>query len=350
VALRRLLTGSVVVGELPLGCDLCQRGLKLVLFITGLCPSRCFYCPLSRDRRYVDVMFANEARISSVSEALEEARLMDAQGTGVTGGDPLVVLERTLEAIRALKREFGSDHHVHLYTTGLAATPAALRRLREAGLDEVRFHVFRPTPALEEARRLGFTVGVEIPMLPDRVEETVKLLGELDRAGVDFVNINELEFTETNALSLLERGYELREDSPVAAKGSREAAMAVLEWAESNTNLNVHFCPASVKDAFQTKLRLYRRAVNIAEPYELVTDDGTLLRIEVEFSDAGTLRRALARVGTLACAVEGAKLVLGVDAAEVAVKLAESLGGTAYLREYLPTPSHTLVRSERLAR
>ena len=101
------------------GCIQCQMGSKLVLFITGNCHWRCDYCPLSETRRDIDHMFANERRCESFEEVIEEARAMRATGAGITGGDPLMARERTLEGIRRLKAEFGPSFPLHMYTLSL---------------------------------------------------------------------------------------------------------------------------------------------------------------------------------------------------------------------------------------
>ena len=85
------------------GCIQCQMGSKLVLFITGNCHWRCDYCPLSETRRDIDFMYANERPCGAFDEVFEEARAMRATGAGITGGDPLMARERSLEGIRALK-------------------------------------------------------------------------------------------------------------------------------------------------------------------------------------------------------------------------------------------------------
>ena len=79
------------------GCKLCYQGAKLVLFISGLCDRTCWYCPLSEERKDVDVIFANDQKVTTPEEAIEEAEIMDALGTGVTGGEPLLVIERVVE-------------------------------------------------------------------------------------------------------------------------------------------------------------------------------------------------------------------------------------------------------------
>jgi len=78
------------------GCIQCQRGSKLVLFVTGRCHWKCDYCPLSDNRREIDFMFANERPCNDFTEVIEEAKAMSATGTGITGGDPMMDLPSTL--------------------------------------------------------------------------------------------------------------------------------------------------------------------------------------------------------------------------------------------------------------
>ena len=89
------------------GCIQCQKGSKLVLFVTGKCHWGCDYCPLSDNRRESPDMFANERRCSDWSEVIEEAQAMNATGTGITGGDPMLHMETCLEAIKQRKTAFG---------------------------------------------------------------------------------------------------------------------------------------------------------------------------------------------------------------------------------------------------
>ncbi|MCK5548421.1 MAG: radical SAM protein, partial [Thermoplasmata archaeon] len=138
--IKRLEKGSGYRGTLPKGCAQCREGRKLVLLVTGLCTHKCYYCPLSSKKRGKDVFFADEMSVRKYEDILKEARLIDATGTGVTGGDPLAALNRTIRSIMLVKREFGSGHHVHLYTAE-PCTSRQLAKLESAGLDELRFHL-----------------------------------------------------------------------------------------------------------------------------------------------------------------------------------------------------------------
>ncbi|MEM1629453.1 MAG: radical SAM protein, partial [Saccharolobus sp.] len=119
-------------GKLPRGCELCRLGAKLVLFISGECDDNCFYCPVSEERFGKDRIFANETEINDLVEVIYEAYRMKALGAGITGGDPILKIDRVVEIIRALKDEFGSDFHIHLYTTGRYVNDDVMRELVNA--------------------------------------------------------------------------------------------------------------------------------------------------------------------------------------------------------------------------
>lgn len=59
---------SIIYNDLPTGCKLCLMGLKSILFITGLCNVKCFYCPVSRERIGRDVIYINDKIINKFPE------------------------------------------------------------------------------------------------------------------------------------------------------------------------------------------------------------------------------------------------------------------------------------------
>ncbi|MBN1786056.1 MAG: radical SAM protein, partial [Candidatus Methanofastidiosa archaeon] len=100
-------------GELPEGCKLCALGAKMVLFINGVCLSDCYYCPLSSKRKGQWQTWANERLVAKDSDVLDEAKKMDAMGTGITGGDPIMFADETIRYATLLKDNFGEGHHIH---------------------------------------------------------------------------------------------------------------------------------------------------------------------------------------------------------------------------------------------
>ncbi len=273
---------------LPEGCRHCAKGSKLVLFVTGKCNVDCWYCPLSEKKMGKDVVYADEKKVEKKEEILEEARSIDVSGTGITGGDPLSErAERTFEYIEMLKSEFGNDHHIHLYTQ--TSDLERIKRAYGSGLDEIRFHPHLKNwnriektdfPALLKKikEEMDIDTGIEIPCIPGKKEETLHLLNEVGKL-VDFVNLNELEFSSTNTEALKSRGYEHKSDISSAVKGSQEMALELLE---EDIETSAHYCSLAFKDGVQLTNRIKRRAKNTAKEEDVITDEGTIIRGMIE--------------------------------------------------------------------
>ncbi|MDV0446536.1 hypothetical protein MsAg5_03810 [Methanosarcinaceae archaeon Ag5] len=258
------------------GCVCCQKGAKMVLFVTGRCHRDCFYCPLSDERKDRDVVFANERLVLSDADVLAEAAAMNAEGTGITGGEPLLELDAVCRYISLLKDNFGSGHHIHLYTS-VAADAGTIQKLAAAGLDEIRFHPPREDwrqlsgsdfeKSIRTAAAAGILAGIEIPALPGAVDVAVFA------KSVDcFLNLNELEFSENNADAMKEHGFSLIDNESNAVSGSREIARQAFD-----VGGKVNFCSSRYKDAVQLRLRLIRTASQNARAFDEITSDGTVI-------------------------------------------------------------------------
>ena len=278
------------------GCIQCQMGSKLVLFITGNCHWQCDYCPLSETRRDVDWMFANERRCETFDEVIEEARAMRATGAGITGGDPLMAKERTLEGISRLKEEFGPEFHLHMYTS-IPFRPEVASDFADAGLDEIRFHLLeldaeRYRSTISACAEAGILTGVEIPCEPDKRDELLALLDELRDFDISFLNLNELEITVGNHDNMELRGFNLSTEITAGAAGSNELAhemksrvMAADQGVADPTDgtirepfgFHLKFCTAVFKDSGQMRRRFLRRGESTIAPHEVLTEDGTLI-------------------------------------------------------------------------
>ncbi|MDD1744180.1 MAG: radical SAM protein [Methanomassiliicoccales archaeon] len=351
---KEMQAGSRYTVRLPQGCRTCRQGAKLVLLVTGKCDTGCFYCPLSSEKRGKAVVFADEARVRDDEDILEEARSIGAKGTGITGGDPLRTLESVLRYIRLLKATFGEEHHIHLYTS--TVDRQAFLRLQEAGLDELRLHPrldLWSDPeriGLENALRgLSMDVGIEIPAIPGTEEATEKLIRYADRIGLAFVNLNELEFSETNYLALRKRGIDTGDGSSSSALGSRELARRMMRL---DVKIPIHYCSSSFKDSVQLRNRLKRRARRIARAGDLMTPEGTLLKGVID----GTEAKAAAEF--LRAEFDVPKRLMHFDAEkdrlEVASWVLQEISGQlpfdSYIVEEYPTADRLEVERERLPR
>ncbi len=255
------------------GCILCHQGAKMVLFVTGRCHRTCWYCPLSSERKGTDTVYANELPVDIPAQIIEVAESMSALGTGITGGEPLLVLDNVIAYCQLLKKHFGPEHQIHLYTAK-APTDSELSDMQGL-VDEIRLHPQHECwekilesdfiRSSKRAKEMGFDIGIEVPALPG-LELLIPALPYLD-----FLNINELEWGESNAYQMRERGYELADELHNAIDGA-------IGWAEELCRHDkVHWCSSAFKDSVQLRERLKRIAQNTARPFDEITDDGTIV-------------------------------------------------------------------------
>ena len=335
---KKMECGSLCNGSLAEGCEHCVNGSKMVLLVTGRCKWNCYYCPVSLEKKGLDVIYANEARVTDDEGIIAEAESMDATGTGITGGDPLIDIDRTVHFINLLKSRFGKEHHIHLYTATI--DPEKVRRLEEAGLDEIRFHPMvqmwtrmDDTCLKEIVESTKMDVGIEVPAIPGKEAELSELVRYADSIGVKFINLNELEFSESNWDMMAANSFEVKDDISSAVLGSYETALAVMK---ANKKINIHFCSSAFKDGVQLRRRLIRRAEHICTDYQAVTDDGTLVRGYVygnSLDDIVSKLRELDVPDELFCILDNKVEV----APWVLEDIADDLGFKCYISEQYPT-------------
>jgi len=285
------LNDSLYLTPLSPACKMCAHGSKMVILITGLCPAKCFYCPLSYKKGGKDRIFADEWELDNEKDTkkmIKEAEYINATGAGITGGEPLVVWDRVKKYILLLKDTFGSEFHIHLYTSGLK-NANHISELISSGLDEVRFHPFPENwsnmdkslikKPIKDILDSAADIAIEIPAIPDLEKEMFYLVKWADENELNWVNLNELEYSERNCESLISKGYEVKNEISAAVKGSQDSAIKVLRRVKNeNLDIGVHYCSLSFKDGIQLRNRIKRRASNIAKEYEVITEDGTLVK------------------------------------------------------------------------
>jgi pyruvate formate-lyase activating enzyme-like uncharacterized protein len=272
------------------GCQYCLKGAKTVLFINGLCqnPHHCYwYCPISKERKGKKNTYANEIIITKKEELIEEINITNAKGMSITGGDPLfdTNLEETLSYIKFIKNEKGKRFHIHLYTNGLNFNENIAYKLREAGLDEIRFNPPKEKwSVIKLALKKGYKVGAEVPLIPSReyLESIEKFIYYLDEIGADFINLNEFEMCVSNCDKLKERGFKLKSGTIASVENSREYAIQLLNKIAGKIKLKVHFCTVIAKDYWQLGKRYIRRAKSIKKPFEQISKEGLILYAQIE--------------------------------------------------------------------
>ena len=283
---KRNRFGSINSGRLPLGCRLCMQGKKMVVFATGRCPLNCFFCPISEGLQGKDIVTANERIVTKNGDIITEAEDMRALGAGITGGEPLCAVKRVCKIIRLLKKRFGKKFHIHLYTEGTLANARNVRALEKAGLDEIRFHLFRGEDGtfgrILPALLSRMQVTVEVPAIPTRAKERElrEAIDFMKAHKIRYLNLNEFEFSDSNFGKMRARGFRQVHELTYAVKGSKEAALRLMRYAAPE--INAHFCPTFIKSGLQLRERLKRRGRTIKKPFERVNSDGFVEKAVVE--------------------------------------------------------------------
>ncbi len=326
----RRIEGGSFYSYLTEGCRLCRRGAKMVLFITGKCTNSCYYCPVSDERFGTDFVYANERPVMDMDDVVDEILSMSAEGVAITGGEPLLRLERVCEYLEVFSN---AGLHTHLYTS-VAAKENVIRKLSESGLDEMRFHppelrnVRVYEESLKNAIRVGMEAGFEIPAVAF-VEEIPEILNRVDA----FLNVNELEFSESNMHRLIKKGWKRGEF--YEAQGSFEI---VRMYSESVSRF--HYCSVRFKEIAQFRRRLIRMAFNLPDFYK-VTSEGTVICGLVK-GERDKIRKILIQ--------RGVEFVEVDEGFEIPVEEAEGMkdAGEIFIVERYPTYSRTVVEKHPL--
>ncbi|MGB9708157.1 MAG: radical SAM protein [Candidatus Pacearchaeota archaeon] len=327
------------------GCKYCIKGKKLVLFISGVCSRACFYCSLSSKRKNKDIVWANERECHSIKDVIEEVRASKAMGAGITGGDPLCRLERTIRYAKALKQNFGNSFHIHIYLPTKLVTRAKLKKLSRY-IDEIRFHPNFLTSDInvikEEIEKIRLAsklwpienIGIELPLLPNKFIETLRIIRAVSHF-IGFVNLNELEISDTN-FDYITKHYKLNQDT-YTIKGSREAGLKIMQELKKS-KLKIHLCTAKTKNLYQYKNRLKLHKIL---PYGFKTSQGSVCYFTIYNKNPSKFAKKLKKFKQIYIDKKNKRIILSE-------KVAQELTGKYKIAriEELPTWDNTLLSLE----
>ena len=194
---------------------------------------------------------------------------------GLTGGEPLLVLDDSIALLEEARERFPKAHK-RMYTSGDLLTEEGARRLRDAGLDEIRFSVKqddalarqeRVLAAMQVARRHIPFLMVEMPVIPNTDERMHELFERWSEIGIDGVNLLEFCFPFHSWDEYAKRGFEIRNPPfdvmydygysgglPVA--GSEELSLKLMLWGiERRVPFGMHYCSLDNKHRSEMRLR-----------------------------------------------------------------------------------------------
>jgi pyruvate formate-lyase activating enzyme-like uncharacterized protein len=263
-------TKSIYINHISDACLACQTGVgSATYFISLKCHRDCFYCFNPNQENY-------EFHLDHLRPVLDELddvhrRNQKVKHLALTGGEPLLHKEQALAFFKQARLYF-PDAYMRLYTCGDHIDEQTLQALKESRLDEIRFSI--RIHDLEKGTRHTLErialakayipqVMVEMPVLPDTLEEMKALLVELDRLEIFSINLLEFCYPMNNAEIFRSKGYRVKSHPfrvlydywyagglPVA--GSELACLDLLDFAiDSSLRLGVHYCSLENKHTGQ---------------------------------------------------------------------------------------------------
>ncbi len=287
------------------GCRACMGGSWSCLFINGRCNCDCFYCPSSQYQ--TGAPQTNGIPFASADDYADYLSALNFSGASLSGGEPLLTPERTLEYLTAIRKRCGDGIHIWLYTNGTLLTAETCRRLRDAGLDEIRFDIGATRYNLKKLKiAVGIlpTVTVEIPAVPEEFALMKEKLREMADAGVNHLNLHQLRLTPHNFKNLSNRGYTFVHGEKVTVLESELAALRLVRHAlENRIALPVNYCSFPYKRRFQRAANRRRAALLAGSGHEETTESGYLRSLSV--SGAPSLVAGLCTTLTAASGSEG---------------------------------------------
>ena len=276
------------------GCRICATGAWSCLFINGRCNASCFYCPTSQDETAEPL--SNGIPFATPNDYAEYVALFGFTGASISGGEPLLTLDRTLAYLTAVRRRCGDSVHLWMYTNGTLLTRKIAGRLRDAGLGEIRFDIGATGYNLTKLHlAVGVipTVTVEIPTVPEEEGVLRNKIVEMAAAGVLHLNLHQLRLTPYNFRKLAGRAYTFVHGEKVTVLESELTALRLVRHAiEQGIDLPVNYCSFPYKRRFQHAAARRRGIPFILADYEKVTEAGYLRALcagSVQYFEAVTL-------------------------------------------------------------
>jgi pyruvate formate-lyase activating enzyme-like uncharacterized protein len=297
------LSGRVEIGcrgskldmrRLSPGCRLCAEGVWSCLFINGRCNARCFYCPT--EQKDTGLPTTNTFTFPTPGDYVAYLERFGFRGASFSGGEPLLTPERTLDFLTAVKRRFGGSLHTWLYTNGALVDREILLRLRDAGLDEIRFDIGAVGYSLSAATlAVGIipTVTIEIPAVPEEEDRLKGLTREMADAGIDHLNLHQMRLTPYNLPYLARRPYTFLHGEKVTVLESELTALEILRHGiDGGIDLPVNYCSFIYKNRFQHTAARRRGGEVMKKGYEDLTAAGYIRTLALGGDSAALVRQA----------------------------------------------------------
>ncbi len=263
------------------GCQLCQQGKWLCIFITYECNAQCHFCPSPFKNDRIHSAFGNKK-----DEILRYLIQNDFEGISFSGGDPFVVFDRLMEWLLFFKQKL-PNYYYWVYTNGLYVDEQKLKLLSEGGMDEIRFNIaatgYTSNIILDKitiARKYFKHVAVEIPSIKQDFELLQGVLKKLDDIGIDYLNLHDYILSETDSKHKNESYGIFNLNKILLLKYSYSSLIntsELISFSEENGyGFNINHCSMEKKELQMTQRRLKFVKIFNEREYDLISSEGII--------------------------------------------------------------------------
>ena len=323
---------SICVNALSTACVACTGDCGSKTFFLSLkCNRDCYFCFNSNQANHGDFCSLNESWRRDVEAYFDSiGGAQHATHIGLTGGEPLLH-EREAVAFVSYVHSRAPHAHIRLYTAGDFLTEETLRRLRDAGLSELRLSVKldsldspeRSRAVIDAAASLVSRVAryipqamVEMPVIPGTDSAMRDLLCALDAAGAFGINLLEFGYPFNNWEAFARRGFQVKNPPfPVLynweyagglpIESSELLALSLVQFSiDKGLGLGVHYCSLENKNRDQVVVQNRAYVPNPAV-YEQDPGDFFYKTIKVFDGDIAPARAMLTSAGLATLCTDG---------------------------------------------
>lgn len=257
---KNMKNRTIYVGKqekFPKGCISCLFGTGLGgIRKTNKCNLSCKFCYYHDNLDNQEIIQEGMWEIGDSSYYEEDLELLlsiqeKPSGIAYVYLEPFLEIEKYYSFI---KKIHSAGIYQHLYTNGSLCTEENLKKLAEAGLDEIRFNLGavncsnQVIEAMKIAKKYFTSVGIETPMTPEFLEQFLEKKDLILDSGIDFINCAELHLGEDNLNNYTGEKVYMARRGYISPIWSREITLKMMKMAsDENWDILVHDCSNHTK-------------------------------------------------------------------------------------------------------
>ncbi len=190
--------------NLSKGCRACKSGNWLCIYVGWHCMANCDFCPQHKTNNIDFTKMFRDKWMSDYKVYVDAFAGTLMQGVSYSGGEPFSYLDKALPFMEFVSSK--GNIYQWIYTNGIIVTEDSLLKIRDVGINEIRFNIAASNFSKIILERVGVArkhipfVTVEIPSIPIVENFLIDMdgLSILNDIGIDQLNLAEMQVRGPN--------------------------------------------------------------------------------------------------------------------------------------------------------